>query len=114
LGCLYYDTLYPGLKTLALLFLLKDINDPTLNRNLLNVFQSDFELCADFKKLYVYGQKLAKEMDYDAVANCRNYRKLLEFGSANGLYMESEYVSCEADLPRTRINLPIARMDGVS
>jgi len=35
-------------------FLEGDINDPTLNQALLDAFFGDFELCAEFKNLYVY------------------------------------------------------------
>jgi hypothetical protein len=35
-------------------FLEGDINDPTLNQALLDAFFGDFDLCGEFKKLYVY------------------------------------------------------------
>ena len=35
-------------------FLEGDIDDPTLNQTLVEVFFGDFNLCAEFKNLYVY------------------------------------------------------------
>jgi hypothetical protein len=35
-------------------FLVGDIDDPTLNQALVEAFFCDFDLCADFKNLYVY------------------------------------------------------------
>ena len=42
------------LWTFSRRFLEGDINDPTLNQALLDAFFGDFDLCGEFKNLYVY------------------------------------------------------------
>lgn len=56
------------LEVLAHQFLVKDIDDPELNATLLQLLQGRFDLCAEFKKLYVYGCT-AKRKNLDSAEN---------------------------------------------
>ena len=51
---------YWGLSNLALQFLRDGVDDPRLNRELLELFPHRFELCAEFKRLFVYGCSLSQ------------------------------------------------------
>ena len=46
------------MRDLALRFLRDGVDDPRLNRELLELFPHRFDLCAEFKNLYVYGCSL--------------------------------------------------------
>src|SRR5271170_4166664 len=49
-----------GLRDLALQFLRDGVGDPRLNRELLELFPHRFDLCAEFKKLFVYDCSLSQ------------------------------------------------------
>src|SRR5271169_5654463 len=51
--------LYSGLSDLALQFLQDGVDDPSLNRELVELFPHRFDLCAEFKRLFVYDCSLS-------------------------------------------------------
>ena len=79
--------------------MLTDIDDPILNRSLLMLFCERFELCVDFKNLYVYRHKLSYEMEVGKTLEQPEYQKLMRIAEANGLCLDMTHVNCENDFP---------------
>jgi serine/threonine protein kinase len=99
LGQFHYDSLYRALKNLAMRFLINNVEDPALNRNLSILFDQRPDLSAEFKSLYVYGYILDRRVDRREAENDEFYNDIMECASAKGLCIGAEYVSSESDLP---------------
>src|SRR5271169_3202391 len=68
-----------GLRDLALQFLRDGVDDARLNRELLELFPHRFDLCAEFKNLFVYG--------------CSLHQSELEPGELEAILEQGKYYS---------------------
>jgi hypothetical protein len=90
-----------GLQELALLFLCRGEEDPQLNQELLDLFPDRFDLCAEFKRLYVYRHRLASSLDPVQFASSRKFGAYADLRIAacdRGLARDPTRASCEMEL----------------
>ena len=94
-----------GLINLALQFLRDGVDDPRLNRELLELFPHRFDLCAEFKRLFVYDCCLSPTQIAAGLGDgsSRSYMRLR--GAITEPYDESclLMVTSADQLPRTQL-----------
>ena len=85
--------MYHGLSNLALQFLRDGVDDPRLNRELLELFPHRFDLCAEFKRLFVYDCSLSRAQIAAGV------------GDGNSSYMRLRHAVTEPYDEKSRLSL---------
>ena len=71
-----YYIINRGLSSLALHFLRDGVDDPRLNRELLELFPHRFDLCAEFKRLFVYDCSMSQAQIAAEIGDGRDYARL--------------------------------------
>ena len=84
------------------LFFLEGIDNSKVNQRLLELFPDRFDLCAEFKRLYIYGHEVRPAfrhilLNLDLSA-CRSYLILKLAVKDRGLRSDPANAICEEDL----------------